>query len=104
MPEEPTMTEARNTSLLRSAYRPYVGKTFTATQGSRTYRLTLDAVRPTSAGDPRQRDRCFNLIFSAAAQLPDAFYSLCRPGVPAHQVYLSGDGEPGSMRVRVRQD
>jgi hypothetical protein len=98
------MTEARDGSPMRSDYRPYVGKTFTATQGSRTYRLTLDAVRPTPGSDRSNRDKCFNLIFSSPAPLPDAIYSLCRPGVPSHKLFMSGDAESGSMRALVRQD
>jgi len=82
----------------RSHFSGALGAIFTARNGTGAHKLRLDHVedlRP--AGD---RSKCFSLIFSVrgkAKTIPAGIWTLSRPGVPTHDLFISPVGDASTV-------
>jgi hypothetical protein len=81
-------------ALVRSHYSRSVGGVFTAVGPAGNYRLRLVRIRELEPVIAAQREDRFNLIFRPVgrAQVPDGIYSLRRPGVATHALFVSSTG------------
>jgi hypothetical protein len=89
---EATTTTTSTTLPQRSHYAKSVKQVFTATSGTRSYRLTLTGIKNVSGVRTADAQLGFNLIFTAATAMPEGIYSLRRSGVPTHTLFLSPVG------------
>lgn len=87
----------------RSHYSKSLGQTFTATHGKHAYRLKLAHIRDLVGTSAAERDRCFNLVFSAPEALPDGIYTIARRGVVTHSLFLSRIGGRATMQALVNR-
>jgi hypothetical protein len=90
-------------ALSRSNYQRSVGDAFTAVRNGIPHRIVLSRIVNVDGATSKQADSCFNLVFTAAARLPEGIYAISRPGVPAHSLFLGHLGTDTAMQALVNR-
>ncbi len=84
----------------RSLYLPAVGRTFAASDGTRTIDITLTAVEDLPAAKAPGDEGRFSLLFAAIGFLAgDGIFTLRRTGTPTTTLFLTPVGPRGATRT-----
>jgi hypothetical protein len=98
---DPVRAEAatRRRPLRRSTFAPLVGRTMTATHGTRRTRIRLRRVG--NLLGQRGSDASFVLEFSSPHHLTDGIYTISSPRAGRHLVFMSAVNAPAQRRYAV---